>query len=53
MGKAMAYIDLLKHVKFDQLSPEAKSELREKFRKRRKDLQDAINTIDEHLKKLD
>lgn len=53
MGKAMAYIDVLKHIKFDELSPEQRDELRSRFYKRKQDLEAAIKTIDEGLESLD
>jgi hypothetical protein len=44
--------DVLKLVKFDELTDEQRSELRQKFQERRRDLQAALKAIDQGLEAL-
>lgn len=52
-GKPMAYIDLLKYLKFDDLTDAERRDLRQRFQKRKSDLEAAIRTIEQGLATLE
>jgi hypothetical protein len=52
-GKPMAYVDVLKHIKFADLTDKQKQDLKQRFLQRRRNLEAAIRTIDRGLADLD
>ena len=48
----MALVDVLKHLEFEKLTDEQKSDLTKRFRKYRRDLQTALNAVDHSLELL-
>jgi hypothetical protein len=51
-GELMAHIDALKYIKFDELTDEQKSELKERLQDRKKELQAAMKAVDRGLATL-
>jgi hypothetical protein len=48
----MALVDVLKHIKFDELTDKQKQDLKQRFLKRKRNLEAAIRTIDRGLADL-
>ena len=48
----MAYVDVLKYLKFDELTDQQRARLKARFLRRKKGLQAALKTVDEGLKAL-
>jgi hypothetical protein len=50
--QAMAIIDILKLIKFDELDKDQKNELRKRFRESKKELEAAMRAVDKGLDAL-
>jgi ribosome recycling factor len=51
-GEAMAPIDTIKHIKFNELTAQARRDLKKTFREHARRLRAAIRTVDRGLKAL-
>jgi hypothetical protein len=51
-GKAMAYVDVLRYLKFKDLTDKQRNALKKRFQQRKRDLEAAIRTVEQGLKAL-